>query len=54
MSTRKPASPLLVRLPSDLKDWLAEYAEENSRNMTGQLIEMIKAERSRAEQKENA
>ncbi|WP_276118376.1 hypothetical protein [Pararhizobium qamdonense] len=52
MSNRKIASSLLVRLPPHLKDWLADYAEENSRNMTGQLIELIKAERERAAAKE--
>jgi hypothetical protein len=50
MENRKPASPLLVRFPPDLKEWLASYAEENSRTMTGQLIEMLKKERRQAEQ----
>ncbi|WP_156034713.1 hypothetical protein [Pseudorhizobium marinum] len=47
MVARNYSSPLLLKLPPELKAWLNEYAQKNSRNMTGQLIEMIKAERRR-------
>jgi hypothetical protein len=54
MSDTEVVKPFLLRLPRDLKAWLKDHAKANSRNMTGQLIEIIKAERVRADQTEEA
>lgn len=43
MATPVTASPLLVRIPPQLKQWLSVRADENSRSMTGEIIQLIKA-----------
>lgn len=43
-----------LRLPEDLKTWLDIRADDNGRSTNREIIQIIKAERSRAEQKEQA
>ena len=49
MSNVTTPSPLIVRIPLPLKQWLADRAEANSRTMTGEILMLIKAEQGRAQ-----
>lgn len=33
---------LQFRLPTDIRDWFREYADQRSRSMNGQMIELLK------------
>lgn len=50
MAAMNPHSPLLVRMPADLKVWLAEHSENNGRKMSNEIVQLIKAERDRSAQ----
>lgn len=52
MADLSPNSPLLVRIPPDLKVWLAAYAENNGRKMSNEIVQLIKAERDRSKKTE--
>lgn len=41
-----------LRIPPDLKKWLDQRAEDNGRSLNGEIVQIIRAERSRAEQQE--
>jgi plasmid stability protein len=43
-----------LRLPEDLKSWLDARADDNGRSTNREIIQMIKAERARTQQKEHA
>lgn len=38
----KDLSALSVRLPSRLKEWLEERAEENGRSMNSEIVQILK------------
>ena len=46
----KKMESMLVRIPAELKGWLKQKAKENTRSMTGELIELMK----KAKEKEEA
>lgn len=43
MSKQTDISPLLVRIPAPLKEWLHGRAQANDRSMTGEILAMMKA-----------
>lgn len=47
MSNAPTASPLLVRIPLPLKQWLADRAKTNNRTMNGEILTLIKSEQVR-------
>lgn len=53
MSKQPDISPLLVRIPAPLKQWLSERADANDRSMTGEILALMKAAQ-RAEQQQAA
>lgn len=46
--------PFGLRMPPELKAWLDARAEENGRSTNSELVQLIKAERARTEQMEQA
>jgi len=40
--TTQNMESMLVRVPATLKKWLKDKAQNNSRSMTGELIELMK------------
>lgn len=54
MNTELSRKGVSLRLPEDLKAWLDARADDNGRSTNREIIQIIKAERSRAEQKELA
>ncbi|CDZ53362.1 Arc family DNA-binding protein [Neorhizobium galegae] len=50
MLKQSDISPLLVRIPAPLKQWLSDRAEANDRSMTGEILAIMKAVQ-RAEQR---
>lgn len=51
MSKKTDVSPLLVRMPTPLRDWLYARADANDRSMTGEILALMKAAQ-RAEQQQ--
>ncbi len=43
MSKQSDVSPLLVRIPVPLKQWLSDRADANDRSMTAEILAMMKA-----------
>ncbi|MBU9316532.1 Arc family DNA-binding protein [Burkholderia multivorans] len=43
-----------LRLPAEVRDWLKEFADRNSRSMNGQMIELIKEKREAEAEKGKA
>lgn len=43
MSKPNDISPLLVRIPVTLKQWLQVRADANDRSMTGEILALMKA-----------
>jgi hypothetical protein len=43
----KTQTPFGVRMPDEIKEWLAQRAEENGRSMNAEIVQLLKQERSR-------
>ncbi|MDB5822165.1 MAG: Arc-like binding domain [Herminiimonas sp.] len=37
---------VMIRLPLDIRNWLAEYAKQQSRSMNGQVVAILKEKMS--------
>ncbi|WP_083199665.1 Arc family DNA-binding protein [Rhizobium sp. AC44/96] len=44
---QQPKAPFGLRMPDDIKKWLAQRAEENGRSMNAELVQLLKQERNR-------
>lgn len=51
MNTSSERKGVSLRLPADLKAWLDTRADDNGRSINSEIVQLIKTERSRTEQK---
>jgi hypothetical protein len=46
MEQARKISRMQLRLPTDLKDWIKQHAEENCRSLNGEIVSILEQSRS--------